>query len=185
MKTGGFRGRLFLYIIRNMKMTAEIGGERLEIHIERDGDRLTAIVDGREHVLEVSQPEAGIYLFKKDGRVYEARVGDVSTSGNARKVKIRDNEFDIRITDPRKLRSAGTDHGHADGVAAVKTAMPGKVVRLLLSTGDIVEKGQGIVVVEAMKMQNELKSPKDGTVKEIRINEGQTVSAGDILAVIE
>lgn len=185
MKTGGFRGRLFLYIIRNMKLTAEIGDERFEIQIERNGDRLTAIVDGREHDLEVSEPEAGIFLFKKDGKVYEARVGKPARPGQSRKVKIRDDEFDVRIIDPRKLRSAGSDHGHADGLAAVKTAMPGKVVRLLVSAGDEVEKGQGVVVVEAMKMQNELRSPKDGSVKEIRVEEGQTVSGGDVLAVIE
>ena len=72
-----------------------------------------------------------------------------------------------------------------DGIAEIKTAMPGKVVRVLVEVGSEVEKGDGIVVVEAMKMQNELKSPKDGVVKEIKFVDGSTVNTGDILAVIE
>ena len=63
--------------------------------------------------------------------------------------------------------------------------MPGKVVRLVANTGDQVEKGDPVLVVEAMKMQNDLKAPKSGVVKEIRVQEGATVSAGDVLAVIE
>ena len=63
--------------------------------------------------------------------------------------------------------------------------MPGKVVRLIASIGDLVEKGDAVLVVEAMKMQNDLKAPKAGVVKEIKVSEGTTVSAGDVLAVIE
>jgi biotin carboxyl carrier protein len=63
--------------------------------------------------------------------------------------------------------------------------MPGKVVTILQAVGAPVEKGDGVLVVEAMKMQNELKSPKDGRIKEIRVAEGAAVSAGDILATIE
>ena len=63
--------------------------------------------------------------------------------------------------------------------------MPGKVVRVLVETGATVQTGDGIIVVEAMKMQNEMKSPKDGTIKEIRFAEGATVNAGDVLVVIE
>ena len=63
--------------------------------------------------------------------------------------------------------------------------MPGKVVRILVEAGATVEQGDGILVVEAMKMQNELRSPKSGVVKELRAKEGATVGAGDILATIE
>ncbi|QYO67495.1 biotin/lipoyl-containing protein [Leptolyngbya sp. 7M] len=73
----------------------------------------------------------------------------------------------------------------ADGVVELKTAMPGKVVRVIVAEGDEVKKGDGILVVEAMKMQNEMRSPKNGTVKTISVAEGSTVAAGDILAVIE
>ena len=63
--------------------------------------------------------------------------------------------------------------------------MPGKVVRLYIETGDAVEKGDGIVVVEAMKMQNEMKSPRAGVVVSINVKPGDTVNAGDVLAVVE
>ena len=63
--------------------------------------------------------------------------------------------------------------------------MPGKVVRILVAEGDEVEKGKGVLVVEAMKMQNEIKSPKKGVVKKLSAAEGSAVNAGDVLAVIE
>jgi biotin carboxyl carrier protein len=63
--------------------------------------------------------------------------------------------------------------------------MPGKVVRLLLREGDVVEQGAGVAVVEAMKMQNEIKSPKKGTVQKILVSEGAAVNAGDVLAIVE
>ena len=63
--------------------------------------------------------------------------------------------------------------------------MPGKLVRVLAAEGAAIKQGEGVLIVEAMKMQNEMKSPKDGIVKEIRVSEGTTVNAGDVLAVIE
>jgi len=63
--------------------------------------------------------------------------------------------------------------------------MPGKVIRLLVAAGDSVEGGQGLVVVEAMKMQNEIKSPKKGTIQKILVSEGTAVNAGDVLAIVE
>ncbi|HKP68044.1 MAG TPA: biotin/lipoyl-containing protein [Pyrinomonadaceae bacterium] len=161
-----------------MKFHAEVGDQKHEVEIKREGGKLFAQVDDRPYELDVSEPEPGIYLFKYDGRVFEASVSD----GH---VRIGGNEFDIRLVDPKRLRGGGTDHDHADGIAEIKTAMPGKVVRVLVEAGTEVEKGDGVVVVEAMKMQNELKSPKAGIVKEIRTQEGATVGAGDILATIE
>lgn len=164
-----------------MKLQAQIGDATHDVAIERDGNRLTARVDDRIYELEMSEPESNVYLFKHDGKIFEATV----TSGDTTHVRIRANEFDIRIIDPKKLRSAGAGSDHADGIVEIRTAMPGKVVRVLLESGATVSKGDGVLVVEAMKMQNELKSPKDGTIKEVRVAEGATVAAGDILATIE
>ena len=161
-----------------MKFHAELNDQKHEVEIKRDGGKLFADVDGRSYELEVSEPERGIYLFKHEGKIFEASVSD----GH---VRIGGSEFDVRLVDPKRLRGGGSDHEHADGIAEIKTAMPGKVVRVLVEAGADVEKGDGVVVVEAMKMQNELKSPKAGIVKEIRTQEGATVGAGDILATIE
>ncbi|MGB6333508.1 MAG: biotin/lipoyl-containing protein, partial [Candidatus Sulfotelmatobacter sp.] len=92
--------------------------------------------------------------------------------------------FAVEVRDPRSLRSrarAGDDRGPRKVVAP----MPGKVVRLLVSEGDEVESGSGVAVVEAMKMQNEIKSPKRGTVRKILVSEGAAVNAGDVLAIVE
>ena len=161
-----------------MKLHAEVGDQKHELEIKRDGAKLFAEVDGRKYELDFSEPEPGVFLFKHEGNVFEASV----SSGH---VRIGSNEFDVRLVDPKRLRGGGAGHDHDDGIAEIKTAMPGKVVRVLVEVGAEVEKGDGIVVVEAMKMQNELKSPKAGIVKEIRAAEGTTVGASDVLATIE
>ncbi|HZH33964.1 MAG TPA: biotin/lipoyl-containing protein, partial [Pyrinomonadaceae bacterium] len=93
--------------------------------------------------------------------------------------------FDFKLSDPKRLRGAAALGEAADGIAQIVTMMPGKVVRVLVEAGAEVQKGDSILVVEAMKMQNEMKSPKDGVVKEVRVETGSTVNAGDVLAVIE
>lgn len=168
-----------------MKLQAEVGDVRHQIEIKLENGKLVARIDDREYDLEVSEPERGVFLFKHQGKIYEASVTNPHVSGRPTHVRIGDREYEIRLTDPKRLRSAGSGGDHADGIAEIKTAMPGKVVRVLVEAGSEVPKGGGVLVVEAMKMQNELKSPKDGVVKEIRVAEGDTVSAGDILATIE
>ena len=92
--------------------------------------------------------------------------------------------FTAEVRDPRSLRGrarAGDDHGPRK----ITASMPGKVVRLLVREGDEVEAGAGVAVVEAMKMQNEIKSPKKGIVQKILVSEGAAVNAGDVLAIVE
>ncbi len=168
-----------------MKFQAEIGDKTNNVELRREDGRVFASIDGREYELETSAPEPGVFLFKHEGRVYEASVSGPKAPHGSTQVRIGTNEFDIKLIDPKRLRSAGSGNEHADGIAEIKTAMPGKVVRVLVSAGTQVESGTGILVVEAMKMQNELKSPKAGTVKEIRVKEGDSVGAGDVLAIIE
>jgi len=166
-----------------MKLQAEIAGEKHEVEIKRDGRTVTATVDGRTYDLNVSEPEHELYLIKNANKVSQVFVSPKAGSGLG--VTIHGQAVDVEIIDPKRLRGAGKDTEHGDGMAEIKTAMPGKVVRILVESGTAVAKGDGIIVVEAMKMQNELKSPKDGTVKDIRSAEGQTVNAGDVLVVIE
>ena len=166
-----------------MKLKAEIGGRSLEVEIVRNGDSLSAVVDGRKYDLEVGEPLPGVYLFKNDGKVTEASV--TGTTKEIRKVGIGSNDFEIRIADPKQLRGSVYGGDSGEGSSQIKTAMPGKVVRILVNVGDEVSNGDGVIVVEAMKMQNELKSHRDGTIKEIRASEGENVNAGDVLVVIE
>jgi biotin carboxyl carrier protein len=167
-----------------MKFQAETPGGKHEIQIRKEDGKVFASVDDREYELEVSEPEPGVYLFKHEGRILEASVSRGS-AGDPTRVRLGSNEIEVKLIDPKRLRGAGADAEHADGLVEIKTAMPGKVVSVLLAAGNTVEKGDGVLVVEAMKMQNELKSPKAGVIKEVRVTEGAAVSAGDILATIE
>jgi biotin carboxyl carrier protein len=169
-----------------MKLVAEIDGHSYALDMRREGTRVEASVEGRPYELEAHETEAGTFLLlAADGRVYECRAGSVNAPGDAREVQIGDEVFQVRLVDPRRLRSARGAGAEASGRAQVVASMPGKVVRVLVETGAPVETGDGLVVVEAMKMQNELKSPKGGTVVEVRAVAGATVNAGDVLVVVE
>jgi len=90
------------------------------------------------------------------------------------------------MADERRMRVGDKQTGiEASGRQEVKVPMPGKVITLLASEGDAVEKGQGLVIIEAMKMENEVRSPGTGQVKEIRIKAGESVEAGQVLVVVE
>jgi biotin carboxyl carrier protein len=168
-----------------MKLTAEIAGERHALELHREASRVVADIGGRRYELEARETEPGVYLFVLEGRVYECRVERGGARGEATSVEIGGREFEVALYDPRRLRAAGAIGAQAAGRAVVAASIPGKVVRVLVEEGAQVEAGDGLVVVEAMKMQNELKSPKAGRVAELRARAGTTVNAGDVLAVIE
>lgn len=162
-----------------MKLFAEINSQKHEIKIERKDEKIFAEVDGRQYELEASEPESNVFLLKHNNRIYQVYVSPNNL------ISLENHQFEINLTDPKRLRGAGDIGGQTDGAAEIKTAMPGKIVRVLAERESEIKKGEGVIVVEAMKMQNELKSPKDGIVKEIRFAEGATVNAGDILVIIE
>lgn len=162
-----------------MKLNAEINGEKRPVDISVVGGRVRATFDDRTYDLEALEIEPGLFHFRIGSAVHEVYV---SPSGL---VESGGRQFEVKISDPKALGGTGSGNRLADGLAEVRTAMPGKVVRVLCASGDHVTQGQGVIVVEAMKMQNEMKSPKEGSVKEIRFSEGDTVNAGDVLVVIE
>jgi len=99
-------------------------------------------------------------------------------------ITIAGYRFPLEIDDPRQWKRSSQAAG-AHGRASISAAMPGKVVRILVKAGDEVVAGQGVIVVEAMKMQNELKAPRDGRVTAIEVKENESVNAGAVLATIE
>jgi biotin carboxyl carrier protein len=169
-----------------MKLIAEINNEKHDVQITRgEGFDLVAEVDGRHYRLEASKPEPNVYLLKNENRIYQIFVSPNEKPGEPFAVNVGNQNYEIKIYDPKRLRGSGAASGETTGASEIKTAMPGKVVRVLVETGAEIKQGEGVIIVEAMKMQNEMKSPRDGIVKEIRFAEGATVNAGDILAVIE
>jgi len=168
-----------------MKLQAKVGDDKFQIEIKKVGRDVTASIDGREYTLEVSEPEPKLYMLADGTHVTETFVSPRPESGDSFTVTVGRHSVDVSLSDPKRLRSVGHNDDHEHGIAEIRTAMPGKVIRVLVETGSEIEKGDGVLVVEAMKMQNELKSPKAGAVREIRVTEGATVAAGDVLAVIE
>ncbi len=169
-----------------MKLTAEYEGLSHRIDFRREDARVFASIDGRSYEVAASRIESGVYLLINDGRVYECRVESNAAQQDLLEVHVGSRSFSLALSDPKRLRSSHGAGAHdVDGAAQILAPMPGKVVRVLVEEGAEVKAGDGIVVVEAMKMQNELKSPRAGTVSEIRATAGATVNAGDVLAVIE
>ena len=164
-----------------MKSEVEIHGRQVTIELEQRNGRVQARIGPREYDLEVVSPEAGMYTFLAGDRVYEASVWTIEP--NSLRVTLGGHQFSIGIID-RKHRRATTEHG-IEGRQNLVAPMPGRVVRVLLGAGDEVTLGQGVVVVEAMKMQNEIKSPKSGRIVEVRVTAGTAVNADQVLAVVE
>jgi len=166
-----------------MKLSVTVNGAASDIEI------LTAapacrfrIGDAPESLAEVAVPEPGVYSVLLDGRAYDARVEE--DPGGILVVVIDGFHFEIAVRDPRRYtQKAGGSAG--EGIQSVTAPMPGRVVRVLVSPGETVEAGRGLVVVEAMKMQNELKAPRAGKVLTVPAKEGATVLAGEILATLE
>ncbi len=168
-----------------MKLNAQIGEKTHQIELTETDGKVTASIDGRSYDVEASEPEPNVFLLKSEGRVFEAFVSPQSDPAEPLQVRVGTHEIEVRLSDPKRLRSAAGAGEQADGIAEIKTAMPGKVVRILKAQGDAVEKGEGVIVIEAMKMQNEMRSPKDGVIKELRAAEGDSVKGGQVLVTIE
>jgi biotin carboxyl carrier protein len=167
-----------------IKLKAEAAGKNHQVWIQQSQAAVLADVDGRRYKLELRDLGDGEYLLIDGNTIYNCRVENSHNHPHI-EVSLRGVGYPIKLTDPKRLRSAQSGAQHDKGTARVVALMPGKVVRVLVEEGSEVEAGAGILVVEAMKMQNEMKAPKSGQVVSIHAQAGSTVNAGDVLAVIE
>jgi biotin carboxyl carrier protein len=159
-----------------------IDGKRYRLELERTGGRWRCRLDGREVQIDAVLTRRDVLSVLIEGKAYEIKRERTATDmllwvGSAR--------YAAELHDPRSLRSRKDSAGDEQGPKKLVAPMSGKVVRILVHEEAEVEAGQGIVVVEAMKMQNEIKSPKKGVVQKIVAAEGANVNAGDVLAVVE
>ena len=168
-----------------MKLHAVLENHEADIQITGEGERVFADLDGRRYELEVHQSGADGYLIVSSGQVFDCRVEGRPESGKRIDVIVGTRNYAVTLTDPKRLSSATSASARGDDTAQIIAPMPGKVVRLLIEVGSKVASGEGIMVVEAMKMQNEMKSPKAGKVVALNVQTGATVNGGDVLAVIE
>lgn len=137
---------------------------------------------GREFDLDARETQPGVLSLLLEGQSYEIRR-EADPAGVA--VTLDNRRYAAEVGDPRSLRARRVTSDGGKGPQKITAPMPGKIVRIHAVEGTEVEPGQGILVIEAMKMQNELKSPKKGVVRKILVREGMATNAGEVLAIVE
>jgi biotin carboxyl carrier protein len=158
-----------------------IDGKNYRLELNRAESRWSCRLDGREVEVDAVLARPDVLSLCIGNQVYEVKYERVAGEMHVWVGSVR---FAAEVSDPRSLR--GRIRGVDDhGPKKLTAPMPGKIVRVLVGQGDEVEAGSGVLVVEAMKMQNEIKSPKKGTIQKILVIEGAAVNAGDVLAIVE
>ncbi len=159
-----------------------VDGTEHRLELDYAAGRWRCLLDGSEVEMDAVLARPDVLSVVLKGKAYEIRRERVE--GDLR-LWVGDQPYIAELRDPRSYRGRKLRADHDRGVRRLVAPMPGKVVRFLVGENSPVEAGQGVVVVEAMKMQNEIKSPKGGTVVKFAVAEGAAVNAGDVLAVVE
>jgi len=163
-------------------------GQEHALELRENGSESSHVLtfDGQPHTIDAVFLEGGTWSLLIDGESYEVDIDADATKAERLTVAVRGHRFAVEVLDEHRQRMRSASGGfEVEGRAEVLAPMPGKVVKVLVAVGDSVAEGEGLLVVEAMKMENELKAPKDGTVAEVRVEAGDTVDGGLCLAVIE
>ena len=164
-----------------MKLNFTIEGRPRTLELTHPGERPRWKIDGREVEADAIEISPGVYSVLIDGESIEVRI---ESDRFGLRAAAKGSEYSVTIENPRDLKRNGTGAAEAQGRQNISAPMAGKIIRCLVSTGDQVQASQGLVIVEAMKMQNEIRSPKSGKVERIAVVEGQTVNPGDLVAVV-
>jgi biotin carboxyl carrier protein len=173
-----------------MKVDVEISGRTRTVAVERDGARFRLTFDGRVETVDLARVDErtwSLIVLGDKPESHEVGLLEGAEPGEL-EIYLRTGVLRARLGNhapARRRTAAGDPAARTIGAARVTTPMPGKVIRVLVSPGDRVAARQGLVVVEAMKMENELRSPKEGVVRELHVSEGMPVEAGRLLVVVE
>lgn len=159
-----------------------INGYLHKVDLAQKDGRWHCSLDGTEFPIDVVLVRPNQFSLIIAGISYDVKR---ETTAQETHVWVGSTKYKADARDPRSLQSRRKPPGEAEGARKILAPMPGKIVRILVAEHDAVEAGQGVAVVEAMKMQNELKSPKQGTVQRIFVTSGASVSAGDVLLIVE
>ncbi len=165
-----------------MKLRIDVDATSYLLELQLNGDGVSHYtLEGASGSASVSEVMPGVYSVLHGSRSYTVHV---STRGTGVEVWTGSRRFFATVSDERD-QSAGAGAAQRNGPLELRTQMPGKVVKVLVTVGAAVEAGQGLVVVEAMKMQNEVKAPRAGVVSRVSAVEGATVGANEPLVVLE
>lgn len=170
-----------------MAFIGKLGDQNYTVEIEEISKALYRVsVDGNEFLVDGKKTGRTNYSLIIDHRSFEVDVDLAETSDTEYRVLVDGRSYHIHLIDERHMRLGGSQSGiQLQGKQNVAVPMAGKVVAVLVNEGDQIEKGQGLVIVEAMKMENEIRSPVNAEVKEVRVHPGQAVEAGETLVVME
>ena len=165
-----------------LTLEVEVDGVLRRLAVERGDEGCVVHMDGRTIPVDISEPTPGVLSLLIGGRSYRC-VRTIFADEET--IAVSGQQHRVAVSDPRSLRSQRRRPGAGNGTLQIKASMPGRVARVLVAPGDAVVAHQGIVVIEAMKMQNELKAARDGRVAEVRVAAGDKVTSGQVLAVLE
>ena len=167
-----------------MKLEVIIDGKARRLDLEEpvgDGGVCEFVFESSRASADVRRIEPGVYSILIEGRHYEVRI---ETGPEGYYAGVNGRRFSIQMRDPRRL-ARSRDSLEASGRRKISSPMPGRVLRVLVKEGEQVAAGQGLLVVEAMKMQNEIRSPKAGRVVAVLTREGAAVTGGEAVAEVE
>jgi len=159
-------------------------GEPVVVGLRESGEGLYEItIDGKTVHVDAVKSGPTVYSMIEDGKQFEAMVDE--KGAHDFDVLLGGRIFHLEAIDERTKLLAGSAHAVASGPQAVEAEMPGKVVLISGSVGDSVGEGQGVLVIEAMKMENEIASPIEGVIREVSVSVGDTVDAGTPLFTVD
>ena len=163
---------------------SEKKGEAVTVALRETGEGQYEVTSGGETVhVDAVRSGPTVYSIIEDGKQFEAMVDERGAHGFD--VLVGGRLFHLESVDERTRMLAGSAVVVTTGPQTVAAEMPGKVVKVNVAAGAEVAEGEGVIILEAMKMENEIPSPIDGILKELAVSEGQTVEAGDVLFVVE
>jgi len=159
-----------------------VGGKSYRLELDKADSGWKCRLDGKEITVDAVLPSRDVLSLLIDGKSFEVKREQMAHDLH---LWVGSTRFGVELRDPRSLRSRKGSAADEKGPRKIVAPMPGRIVRLLVPEQSEVEAGQGVIVVEAMKMQNEIKSPKKGVVKKVVAAAGAAVNAGDVLAIVE
>ena len=169
-----------------LKLEALLNNRTYVIEVKEHGENFEISIQGpdgeQQVVTQILSRNQEHWTLRIDGRIHDVLI---SGTKNHLLVDWQSRAFPVEIYTHRERLRPDSVRPTVDGAGFLKAQMAGKVISVLVGEGDQVEVGQGMVVIEAMKMQNELRSPKPGTVMTCSIVDGQRVNIGDLLFEIE
>jgi len=165
-----------------MNLTAHLGDDEFALIVRRDKDSGYIVsIDGEEYRLDLTEPETNLYSVLVGEESFEVVV---RPEGELINVDIAGRRYEVTIEDPTTALTRGTRFS-AEGVQVVRSIMAGRILQIMVTEGAKVSQGDPLLVIEAMKMENEIRSPKDGTVTQVHVSPDQTIESGADLLTVE